>query len=198
MNPHKAKRFPILLLAMIVLGGINLQSLQASSDLQSPSAVKLGNGDYELRLTSSQRAAVDQFLKEHPQLRLPTYTEAASKNDEVPKYMKAGDEFFPRMQFPYAVWGDLNRDKFLDVAMALVTKEPVNSYGWREWWLVVFQGSASGAFRPKLVTKDQNSCLAGMFYDERMNTVTYTCFPSGIGSFHWNGKTYVAEALMGD
>src|SRR3569623_316293 len=124
----KVTCLPTVLLAMVVLAGINIQRLQASSDPQAPSVVKLDNGDYELRLTSSQKVAVERFLKEYPKLRLPTYKEAA-KDEEVPKYMKAGDEVFPRMQFPYAVWGDLNRDKLLDVAMVFVTKKPVNSYG---------------------------------------------------------------------
>lgn len=196
MKSRDIQSFSILLVIGLMLCGTS--SSQAASKLEPPSAVKLENGEYELRLTSPQQQAVEQFLKAHPELRLPSYQEAAGKNDEVPAYMKAGDEYFPKMQFPCAAWGDLNRDGLLDVAVAFVTKKPVNSYGWREWWLVVLQGGRDDTYKATLVTKEQNSCLAAMFYIEEENTVKYGCFPSGLGSFHWNGKGYETRALMGD
>jgi hypothetical protein len=197
MELRESMPFRILLVVTLIICSAEFSSSQAASKLEPPSVLKLTNGGYELRLTRAQQEAVDQFLKNHPTLRLPAYREAADKNEEVTAYMQAGDEFFPKMQFPYAVWGDLNHDGLLDLAMAIVTKKPVNSYGWREWWLVVFQGGG-GTYKPIVVTKEQNSCLAAMFYVEKENTVKYGCFPSGLGSFHWNGKAYVAEALEGD
>jgi len=167
--------------------------------LQPPSVEKLASGDYALKLTPPQQEVVDEFLRHHPGLRLTHFDDIGGNREEVIPHMQAADRYLnmPKWQFPYACWADLNRDGFLDVALVFVSKKPVNSWGWREWWIVVFQGSPDESFRPTIVTKEQNGCLAGMYSSQKRNTVEYVCFPSGVGSFRWNGKRYVVVPLRG-
>jgi len=100
------------------------------------------------------------------------------------------------MQHPYACWGDLNKDGYQDLAVTFVTKNTVNSYGWRDWWIVVFHGNSSGAYQPAVVTKEQAGCMSWLLYDRITNSVEFACFESGVGGFHWDGKRYVIRHLM--
>lgn len=75
----------------------------------------------------------------------------------------------------------------MDVALVF-GKAIVNSYKWREWWIVVFEGSFSGSYNPVVVTKFQGGCLDGLTYQKSSNSVQFSCFDVAGGSFHWNGQ----------
>lgn len=165
----------------------------------APSARKLANGDYALDITPQQQQAINDFIRGNPKLDLASFKRQNLTPEgleyvleEIEPYMKSGE-----MQFPFACWGDLNRDGLLDFVRVFVTKGTVNSWGWREWWVVAFHGSSDGVFRPNIVVKDRMGCFDGMFYDQAKNSVKYVCFPSGIGRFRWTGKRYEVEQLMG-
>jgi hypothetical protein len=102
------------------------------------------------------------------------------------------------MQYPFACWGDLNRDGLLDVALVFVSEKSVNTWGWREWSIVAFHGNPTGQFTPVLVTKDTSGCFDGMLYDKKDNSVEFSCFGVASGSFRWSGNRYVVEPKVGD
>jgi len=47
---------------------------------------------------------------------------------QITEYMTSGE-----MQFPFAVWRDLNRDGFEDLALVFASKSTINNWGWRKW-----------------------------------------------------------------
>jgi len=159
---------------------------------QAPSVKRLADGTYDLVLTPNQQNAVTQLLGRNPGLRLANFKDSGDQQ-EVVQFMQAG-----QMQYPFACWGDLNRDGYLDVALVYVSKEPVNNWGWREWWIVAFHGSRRGQFTPVLVTKDTSGCFDGMLYDKKDNSVEFSCFGVASGSFRWSGNRYVVEPKVGD
>jgi hypothetical protein len=159
---------------------------------QAPSVKRLADGTYDLVLTPNQQNAVTQLLGRNPGLRLANFKDSGDQQ-KVVQVMQVG-----QMQYPFACWGDLNRDGYLDVALVFVSKQPVNNWGWREWWIVAFHGSRRGQFTPVVVTKDTSGCFDGMLYHKKNNSVEFSCFGVAAGSFRWNGNHYVVQPKVGD
>jgi hypothetical protein len=171
-----------------------------SRDEQVPAVHKLQTGDYELVLTLNQRRAVDAFLSKNPSIRLVTSnianltpTGLQSVREQIAASMKSGE-----MQFPFASWHDFNKDGRLDIALVFASKSIVNSYKWREWRIVVFEGSSSGTYNPIVVTTFQGGCLDGLTYRKASNSVQFSCFDVAGGSFRWNGHAYDVTPMRGD
>lgn len=82
--------------------------------------------------------------------------------------------------------------------MPFFGRKDVNSYHWRQWLLVVFQGTSDGRVVPVIAAKDEwGACFDGMLYQPVRRQIEYWC-GSGGGSFRWNGSRYVAKRLVGD
>lgn len=162
-----------------------------------PYVEQLPTGDYELRLSQTQQEAVQKFLNTHPGLQLITAHPGGLTADwlkHVRGYMDSGE-----MQFPYAAWRDFNNDGFQDLALVFASKTPINSWGWRQWWIVVFEGTASGQLKPVVVTdSERGSCFDGMFYDRNTNVTAFACFNVATGTFRWDGKQFVVRHMVGD
>lgn len=181
------------------------EALQTKNTISSkehlePKVHKLQNGDYELDLTPRQKRAVDMFLSKNPSVRLVTSPVAnltpeglQSVREQIDASMKSGE-----MQFPFASWHDFNNDGRLDLALVFVSKSVVNSYKWREWSIVVFEGSSSGIDIPVVVTKFQAGCLDGLIYEKSSDSVQFSCFNVAGGSFRWNGHAYDVRPMRGD
>lgn len=174
-------------------------SIRGTTQLWPPTVTKLRNGTYSLKFSPSQQVAVDKFLRQHPALKPANFSD---RNPDYGEYIWnkiRPDIESGEMQFPFAVWGDINRDGFLDIALAFVTKKAVNNWGWREYWIVVFQGASGGQYNPIVATRDQIGCFDGMYYRRESNTVEYACIPSssGYGRFRWNGMRYQVLRKLG-
>jgi len=173
----------------------NVSSKNQSKNKESarlPFAKRLADGTYTLVLPQRLQEAVAQFLRRNAGLRLANFNDSGG-GEELVHYMRSGE-----MQYPFACWGDLNRDGYLDVALVFVSKQPVNNWGWREWWIVAFHGSRRGQFTPVVVTKDSSGCFDGMLYHKKDNSVEFSCFGVAAGSFRWNGNHYVVQPKVGD
>lgn len=167
-------------------------------DSEPPWVQKLPRGAYVLRLTPQQLVAVSQVLSTGPSMRIATYDDVGPGAEDVAERMQCRGCFTPEMQFPYACWGDLNRDGFQDVVVVLVSRSAVNNWGWREWWIVVLEGTPGGTFDPIVVAKEQNGCLAGVLYHPDENVIEFACFGVAAGNLRWDGKRYLVTPMVGD
>lgn len=164
---------------------------------QLPSARRMSNGNYEITLLAQQQSAVDEFLREHNDVVIPTLRKEdlsdPGRNNERDKLFRSG-----KMQHPFACWGDLNKDGIQDFAMVFVSTNAVNEYDWHDWWIVVFQGNSSGKYDPQVVSKEQAGCFSWLLYNQKTNHVRFECLEVAAGEFYWDGKRYVVRHLMGD
>ena len=162
-----------------------------------PYVERLPTGGYELRLSQNQQQAVQAFLSTHPGLQLVTTHPGgltAAWLKQAQGYMNSGE-----MQFPYAAWRDFNRDGFQDLALVFSSKTPINSWGWHQWWIVVFEGTAAGQMKPVVVTNsEQGSCFDGMLYQKKTNTTAFACFNVATGTFRWDGRQFIVRHMVGD
>jgi ribosomal protein L24E len=159
-------------------------------------------GQYSLQLNSNQQSAVSLFLTTHPDMQTTDcqtlgYTadacaEAYAEWKTLVLNAKA------EVQYPYAAWGDFNRDGLLDFVVPFFGRTPVNNWGWRKWYVVVFEGTQDGRFTPVIAAEDQwGACFDGMLYHPLRQQIEFWCKSAG-GSFRWDGSRYVAKRLIGD
>ena len=167
-----------------------------------PTVISSALGQYSLRLTQNQQSAVSLFLTTHPDLQMADCQTLGYAADSCGQayadwktlVMNAKAE----VQYPYASWGDFNRDGLLDIVLPFFGRTTVNNWGWRRWYIVVFQGMPDGRFAPVIAAEDQwGVCFDGMLYHPVRQQIEYWC-KSGGGFFRWNGSEYVAKRLIGD
>jgi hypothetical protein len=173
----------------------NVSSKNQSKNKESarlPFAKRLADGTYTLVLPQRLQEAVAQFLRRNAGLRLANFNDSGG-GEELVHYMRSGE-----MQYPFACWGDLNRDGLLDVALVFVSEKSINTWGWREWWIVAFHGNPTGQFTPVVVTKDSSGCFDGLLYHRRENWVEFFCSGVAAGSFKWGNDRYVVKPMVGD
>jgi len=102
-----------------------------------PAPARASDAGYDLR--PSEQAAVDAFLRAHPELRVATDSDhRASEDDSV-----AG---LYGVYHPYFVRGDDNDDGVLDFVLAFVRRDSDRDTPW--FSVVVFAGKADGTFAP--------------------------------------------------
>src|ERR1700688_2255043 len=165
-----------------------LAAPSAALKLQPPTVKTTGNS-YVLILSPQLESAAAKYVDDHPGIRLATFTDTR-EGDEVRKMMAAGE-----IQFPYALWKDLNRDGLLDVVLVFISKKVVNQWAWHDWFIVAFHGTSAATFVPVAITKTQGSCLDSLVPHKADDWVEFSCFGVAAGAFRWNGKTYQVKAM---
>jgi hypothetical protein len=93
---------------------------------------------YELR--APEKAAVDEFLRAHPDLRLATDADHRAGDEG------AGVEDLYGIYHPYLVRGDGNDDGLLDFVVGFVRRDSDKDTPW--FSIVLFAGKPDGAFAP--------------------------------------------------
>lgn len=171
---------------------------EAPSSAQSTFVRSTGNGELVLELSESQQRGVTSFLNQNPYMQaLTTYVPAApspgleaQRRQNMEAAMKSGE-----MQFPYASWRDFRGTGHSDLALFFVSKQAVNSWGWRHWQIVIFEEGESDA---TVVTQFDSGCVDGLVYHENTRTAEFYCFGVAAGTFHWNGQNYDVKPMLGD
>jgi hypothetical protein len=92
---------------------------------------------YDLR--PAERAAVDAFLKQHPDLRVATDSDHRASDED-------GVAGLYGVYHPYFVRGDDNDDGILDFVLAFVRRDSDRDTPW--FSIVVFAGKSDGTFAP--------------------------------------------------
>jgi hypothetical protein len=159
-------------------------------------------GTHQARFTPAQMQAIDSFLRSHPGYKTVNCQTLALSASACTNLDHEWESIVRRasaqVQSPFAVWGDFNKDGVVDFALPFFSSTAVNNWGWRNWLLVVFQGSSKGTFSPVIVTQDRcGLCFDGILYHPARKQVEYWCNTGG-GSFRWDGTRYVAKSLLGD
>ena len=100
-----------------------------------PAPARASDAGYDLR--PSEQAAVDAFLREHPDLRVATDSDHRVSDDE-------GVAGLYGIYHPYFVRGDDNDDGILDFVLAFVRRDSDRDTPW--FSVVVFAGKPDGSF----------------------------------------------------
>jgi hypothetical protein len=182
-------------------GGASAQQQQQAKPTSKAAQELLGLHD--VPFSAEQDAALVAFLKAHPGYQAASCQSLGLSDASCRGAQKEWEQVVrgvpnAELQFPYLLWGDFNKDGLPDFVVAFFSRAHVNSYGWRNWMLVVFQGAPGGKYVPVIAAKDTwGACFDGMLYHPVRKQVEYWC-GSGGGTFRWNGSRYVAERLVGD
>lgn len=174
----------LLLFVVFVAGGKNDEE---------PRVEKSINGKYKLILNDSQLNAVSKYLSENPSIKLVTKDEYNPDSDQMELFKKG------EMQYPYICWSDFNKDGYLDLCFLFVEK--VQQGYSATWWVVVFNGTKSGIYKPEIITNNiQASFAPGLMYHKKNNYVEFFAYGKAAGTFHWDGQKYVVEnpQMVGD
>jgi hypothetical protein len=109
-----------------------------ASATPSPAApAHAADAGYDLR--PPEQAAVDEFLRRNPDLRVATDADHRASEDD-------GMEGLYGVYHPYFVRGDDNDDGLLDFVIAFVRRDSDRDTPW--FSVVVFAGKADGSFEP--------------------------------------------------
>jgi len=100
-----------------------------------PAPARAGDAGYELR--PPEQAAVDAFLRAHPELRVATDSDHRASDDDSVAGLYG-------LYHPYFVRGDDNDDGILDFVLAFVRRDSDRDTPW--FSVVVFAGKADGTF----------------------------------------------------
>lgn len=196
----------VILLCVMLAGGMGIAAapgpLQSPSKSSTPSVTLAADGRRQIRFTPEQEQAIEVFVRRHPDMKRADYfslslSPTAAQNSYT-EWKNAVESARAKVQFPFAAWGDFNGDGLLDIVVPFFSTRTVNNWGWREWWLVVFQGQKNGAFVPVIAARDTwGLCFDGMFYHPSRRRIEFWC-GSGGGYFWWDGSKYVSKKLVGD
>jgi hypothetical protein len=169
---------------------------------QEPSVEVTATGVYKVHFNEAQSATIKAFLGAHPGFQLANceslgMTDSACR-DLNKEWERIAHDAATKIQAPFVTWGDFNHDGSLDLALPFFGRNSVNNYGWRDWLIVVLQGSPDGHLTPIIAARDQwGVCFDGMLYHPVRKQIEYWC-GSGGGSIRWNGSHYVMKRLIGD
>lgn len=150
----------------------------------------LGEGGYALALPQPLWDAVNAYLRPRDAVRLATWSDASKDGKTA---MQQG-----QLQYPFALWRDLDGDGDLDVALVFVSVKPTNSFAWRDWNVVVFLQGPNGRFQDLPVATVNGACFDGMIYVPAFDHVEYGCFDVAVGSFRWGGQGFLVDNGIGD
>jgi hypothetical protein len=209
LSPALGRR--LILLCALIVAAFALSSLGASQSApgkaaqasnKAPTVVTSPDGQHSIQFTAAQQSAISLFLQTHPGMQAANcQTLGYAPADCAGAYTDWAalvHDAKAELQYPYAAWGDFNHDGQIDFVVPFFGHAPVNSWGWHQWSLVVFQGMSDGHFTPVIAATDKwGTCFDGMLFHPVRKQIEYWCKSAG-GSFRWNGSKYVAKRLVGD
>ena len=162
-----------------------------------PKVEKLSYGEYKLILSEKQQSAVEDYLKENPQMRLMLTDEATiNLKDDIEYYMNEGT-----MQYQYAAWGDFNIDTYTDLLLIFINEElKDNEYHPKGYshHFVIFENDYEDNYHPRLVHINRNGVIDGILYHKDINLIEFAGFEVAAGGIEWTGTDYIIDELMGD
>src|SRR5262245_39866732 len=109
----------------------------ASVTPSPPAPARAADAGYDLR--PAEPTAVDEFLRQHPDLRVATDSDHRRSEDD-------GIDGLYGVYHPYFVRGDDNDDGILDFVMGFVRRDSDRDTPW--FSVVVFAGKSDGGFEP--------------------------------------------------
>jgi len=160
------------------------------------------DGRHIVRFTPGQQAAIDQFLKAHPNMLQANCTtleftpEACEESYNEWRQIVDSAKAIP--QSPYAVWGNYSHHASPDIVIPFFSKTSVNNWGWRNWEIVAFEPIGLERFKPIVaVSESWGVCFDGILYHPVRKRVEFWCKSMG-GDVRWNGVTFVGKLAKGD
>ena len=162
-----------------------------------PQVEKIGYGEYKLILSEKQQSAVDDYLKENPQMRLMLTDEANGNiKGDIEYYMDEGT-----MQHQYAAWGDFNKDSYTDLLLIfnnISKKENEFHPKGYAYYFIVYECDLNDQYKPRLVHVHRDGIIDGVLYHRDFNAIEFSCFGVASGSIEWDGTDYIIEEAIGD
>ena len=162
-----------------------------------PKVEKTGSGEYKLILSVKQQSAVDDYLKENPQMRLML-------TDEPSIYLKEDIEYYMNegsMQYQYAAWGDFNEDSYTDLLLIfnniMKNENEFHPKGYA-YYFIIFEGGLNDIYIPHLVHIQRGGIIDGVLYHRDFNVIEFACFGVAAGGIEWDGTDYKIEEAIGD
>jgi len=188
------KNLPYLLLILLMAGfrwPAHAQQVDDASDGQS-----------KLRLTSSQQAAVNAFLRTHADFQVANCATLNRNHDECmaerEEWRRLVKEQNAIPQYQFAVWGDFRHRGVNDLTIPFFSRHAVNNWNWRQWDIVVLKATASGRYTPLVaLTGTWGTCFDGILYHPARKQVEFWCKSMG-GSIRWTGTEYLGHLRTGD
>jgi hypothetical protein len=179
------------LLIVAIASSVEAQQVETTSD-----------GRHIVRFTPGQQAAIDQFLRAHPNMLQANCTtlgltpEACIESYQEWHQIVESTKAIP--QSPYAVWGNYSYHDSPDVVIPFFSKTSVNNWGWRHWEIVAFESVGRYRFKAIVaVTDSWGVCFDGILYHPIRKRVEFWCKSMG-GDVRWNGVTFVGKLAKGD
>lgn len=173
-----------------------------ASSVKAQQAETTPDGRHIVKFTPGQQAAIDQFLKAHPNMLQANCTtlglapEACTESYNEWHQIVDGTKAVP--QSPYAVWGNYSHHASPDLVIPFFSKTSVNNWGWRRWEIVAFEPTGLDHFKPIVALTDSwGVCFDGILYHPTRKRVEFWCKSMG-GDISWNGATFIGKLAKGD
>jgi len=185
---------------LLVVALLSIMAIASSVKAQQTETTP--DGRHIVRFTPGQQAAIDQFLRTHPNMLQANSTtlglapEACTESYNEWHQIVDGTKAVP--QSPYAAWGNYSHHATPDLVTPFFSKTSVNNWGWRRWEIVAFEPTGLDRFKPIVALTDSwGVCFDGILNHPIRKRVEFWCKSMG-GDVRWNGVTFVGKLAKGD
>lgn len=179
-----------------------LSIVAMASSVEAQQTETTPDGRHIVRFTTGQQAAIDHFLRVHPDMLQANCTTLGLTPEACAESYQEWHQIAERAkaipQSPYAVWGNYSHHDSSDVVIPFFGKTSVNSWGWRHWDIVAFESVGPDRYQPIVALSDSwGVCFDGILYHPIRRRVEFWCKSMG-GDISWNGVTFVGKLAKGD